>query len=65
MDRIEKAEELFRSGCNCSQSVFAAFADELGLDEEERGEFRDGKAPVCDRMALEAAGVPAAVIRLG
>ena len=31
---MNKAEELFMSGCNCSQAVFAAFADELGLDEE-------------------------------
>lgn len=34
MNRIDKAEALFMSGCNCSQAVFAAFADELGLDEE-------------------------------
>lgn len=34
MNRIEKAEALFMSGCNCSQAVFAAFADEFGLDEE-------------------------------
>ncbi len=34
MNRIEKAEELFLSGCNCAQAVFAAFADEFGLDEE-------------------------------
>ena len=38
---------------------------ELGLSEEERAEFRQGKAPAFDRQALEAAGVPAAVVRLG
>ena len=27
------AEELFKSGRNCSQSVFLAFADRYGLDE--------------------------------
>ncbi len=30
----EKAGELFRSGYNCAQSVFCAFADELGIDFE-------------------------------
>lgn len=31
---VERAEVLFRSGCNCSQAVFVAFADALGMDEE-------------------------------
>lgn len=35
MNRADKAEELFRKGYNCSQSVFAAFADELGMSVEE------------------------------
>ena len=35
MNRPDKAEELFRKGYNCSQSVFAAFADELGMSAEE------------------------------
>lgn len=33
MDRQEKAVELFKSGYNCCQSVFAAFADKYGIDE--------------------------------
>lgn len=33
-DRTEKAVELFKSGFNCSQSVFAAYADIFGMDEE-------------------------------
>ena len=32
MDTISKAESLFLEGCNCAQSVFAAFAEELGID---------------------------------
>lgn len=32
--RVERAVELFKSGFNCSQAVFAAFADEFGMDEE-------------------------------
>ena len=35
MNRADKAEELFRSGYNCAQSVFAAFADAVGMTEPE------------------------------
>lgn len=34
MSKGEKAKALFKSGCNCSQAVAAAFCDETGLDEE-------------------------------
>ena len=34
MSRADRAEELFRKGCNCSQSVFVAFSDVLGMDEK-------------------------------
>lgn len=33
-DKVKKAEDLFLQGYNCSQSVFAAFSDEVGLDRE-------------------------------
>jgi C_GCAxxG_C_C family probable redox protein len=33
-DKMKTAEELFRQGYNCSQSVFAAFSDECGIDQE-------------------------------
>ena len=32
MTKADKAEELFRSGCACSQAVFCAFAVEMGMD---------------------------------
>ena len=35
INRADRAEELFRQGYNCSQSVFAAFADILGMRTEE------------------------------
>ena len=35
MNRSDRAEELFRKGYNCSQSVFAAFADVFGMSVEE------------------------------
>ena len=31
----EKAKELFLSGYNCAQSVFGAFADVVGLDQQQ------------------------------
>lgn len=33
--RIERAVQLFRSGCNCAQSVVVAFADMYGYTEEQ------------------------------
>lgn len=35
INRADRAEELFRQGYNCSQSVFAAFADVVGMSVEE------------------------------
>ena len=34
MNHAQKARDLFLSGCSCSQAVFAAFADDLGLDQD-------------------------------
>ena len=34
MNRIERAVSDFRDGCLCSQAVFAAFSEDLGLDRE-------------------------------
>ncbi len=34
MDRVQKAVELFKSGCNCSQSVVCAYCDLFGIDNE-------------------------------
>ena len=35
VNKADRAEELFRMGYNCSQSVYAAFAEELGMSVEE------------------------------
>ncbi len=32
--RSEKAVQYFKSGCNCAQSVFCAYADIYGIDEQ-------------------------------
>ena len=34
MDKEQKARQLFKSGYNCAQSVFCAFAQDFGLDIE-------------------------------
>ena len=34
MNHAQKARELFLSGCNCSQAVFAAFAGDFGMDQD-------------------------------
>jgi len=33
-EKVKVAEDLFLQGYNCSQSVFAAFSDEVGFDRE-------------------------------
>ena len=50
---------------DAEEKLLKEIGDELGLSEEERAEFRQGKVPAFDRKALEDAGVPAAVVRLG
>ncbi len=37
--RANRAEALFRQGYNCSQSVFAAFADVVGMSVEEAAQL--------------------------
>ena len=34
-ERVQKALELFNSGYNCSQAVFMAYADQLGLTDHQ------------------------------
>ncbi len=33
MDRVQKAVDLFKSGCNCTQSVICAYNDLFDIDE--------------------------------
>jgi len=33
-ERVERARELFMSGCNCSQAVFCALADVYGIPDD-------------------------------
>ena len=64
-DRTEKAAELFTSGCNCSQSVFAAFADEFGLEEELAKRIACGLGGGVGRMREVCGAVSAAAMVIG
>ena len=65
MDGIEKAESLFRSGCNCSQAVFATFAEELGLDEELAKRIACGLGGGVGRLREVCGAVTGATLVLG
>lgn len=65
MNRIDRAESLFREGCNCSQAVFAAFADELGLDEDLARRVACGLGGGVGRMREVCGAVSAAAMVLG
>ncbi len=51
-DRSVKAEELFRQGFNCAQSVAAAFADVYGVDEKTMLRMATGFGGGIGRMRL-------------
>lgn len=42
MDHVKRAEELFLQGYNCAQSVFAAFSDITGIDEQKAIKLTSG-----------------------
>ena len=63
--RVKKAEELFTGGCNCAQAVFAAFADELGLDEELAKRLATGLGGGVGRMREVCGAVSAAALVIG
>ena len=65
MDRVAKAEELFVGGCNCAQAVFAAFADEFGLDEGCARRLATGLGGGVGRMREVCGAVSAAALVIG
>lgn len=65
MDRVEKAEALFMSGCNCAQAVFVAFADEFGMDEELAKRISCGLGGGVGRMREVCGAVTGAALVLG
>ena len=65
MDTISKAESLFKEGCNCAQSVFAAFAEELGIDEDLAKRVSCGLGGGVGRMREVCGAVSAAAMVIG
>ena len=35
MDKVKKAEKLFKDGYSCSQAILLSYADEFGLDKDQ------------------------------
>ncbi|MDD6012209.1 MAG: C-GCAxxG-C-C family protein [Oscillospiraceae bacterium] len=65
MTRQEKAGELFLEGFNCSQSVFTAFCDRFGLNEETAKRISAGLGGGVGRMREVCGAVSAAAMVLG
>ena len=65
MDRVQKAEDLFKSGYNCSQSVIGAVCDDLGLDFDTAMKFSEGFGGGMGRMRLTCGAVSGMVMAVG
>lgn len=65
MTRQEKAGELFLEGFNCSQSVFTAFCDRFGINEETAKRISAGLGGGVGRMREVCGAVSAAAMVLG
>jgi C_GCAxxG_C_C family probable redox protein len=65
MDRSEKALSYFANKFNCSQSVLAAFADELGLTEDESLRVACAFGGGIGRQQLTCGAVTGAAMALG
>ena len=57
MDRIQKAKDLFESGCNCSQAVIFAYSDLFGMDETTAMRVSEGFGGGMGRMRLTCGAV--------
>lgn len=65
MTHVEKAEALFKGGMNCAQSVFCAFADEFGMDEETAAKVSCGLGGGVGRLREVCGAVTGAALVLG
>jgi C_GCAxxG_C_C family probable redox protein len=65
MDRLKIAMSRFADGFNCSQAVFAAFADDFGLDGETALKIASGFGGGMGRMAETCGAVTGAMMVLG
>lgn len=65
MDRVTKAEELFKSGYNCSQSVIGAVCEDLGCDFDTAVKIAEGFGGGMGRMRLTCGAVSGMVMAVG
>lgn len=63
--RKDKAEELFLEGFNCAQSVFVAFADRFGIDEDTAKRISAGLGGGIGRQREVCGAVSGATLVLG
>ena len=64
-ERTDKAVELFKSGFNCSQSVFAAYADLFGMDTDAALKVSAGLGGGVGRSREVCGAVSAAAMLVG
>lgn len=65
MNEVKKAGQFFLEGFNCSQSVFTAFCDRFGMDEETAKRVSAGLGGGVGRMREVCGAVSAAAMVLG
>lgn len=65
MNRCEKAEELFKSGYNCSQSVIGAFCEDFGLDFDTMMKVAEGFGGGMGRLRLTCGAVSGMTMAAG
>lgn len=63
--RVEKARDLFMSGFNCSQSVFGAFNDIFGIEDELAYRIAAGLGSGVGRLRNVCGGVSAGSMIIG
>lgn len=65
MKRTDVAVERMQSGFNCTQSVFSAFAEELGIDRETAYRIACGFGGGCGGSAGTCGAVSGAIMAIG
>lgn len=65
MNEVERAGQLFLEGYNCSQSVFTAFCQRFGIDEETAKRISAGLGGGVGRMREVCGAVSGAAMVLG
>lgn len=65
MTRSEKAISDFSKGYNCAQSVFSAFSEESGIDEEQSRSIAGGFGAGFGRLQETCGAVTGAIMVIG